>query len=62
MNSKEKAQKKAKENINLLYISILIFCISFILYVLFQATLNIYSIIFLVFVIFSVLYKHISRN
>ena len=62
VNSKEKNQKRTQENLNLFYISALISCVSFILYVLFQITLNIYSIILLVFVVFLILYRHISQN
>lgn len=62
MKNNKQAQKRIQENLNLFYISALIFAVSFILYSLFQITLNVYSIILLIFVVFLILYRHISRN
>jgi len=62
MKNNKQIQKRIQENLNIFYISALIFAVSVILYSLFQITLNIYSIILLIFVISLILYKHISRN
>jgi len=62
MNFKEQTQKRIQKNLNVFYISALIFCLSFILYVIFEITLHSYSIILLIFVIFLILYKHISQS